>query len=104
MKQEDLVQLPVSQRWQAILANVKELEKKEEAEPQGSKLLSVDELTSKEETAFRAGFKPGKLIFEKAVGPAEGQSQRTAEQYIATNAQAFLSCCCTLMFLFRVFL
>ena len=104
MKQETLIQLPVSEKWQAILAKVKEPEKKEEAEPQGSKLLSVDELTSKEETAFRAGFKPGKLIFEKAVGPAEGQSQRTAEQYIAINAQAFLSCCCTLMFLFRVFL
>ena len=74
MKQETLVQLPVSQKWQAILAKVKEPEKKEEAEPSGSKLLSVDELTSKEQTAFRAGFKPGKLIFEKAVGAAEGQS------------------------------
>ena len=87
-----------------MLPKVKEPEKKEEAEPSSNKLLSVDEPTSKEETAFRAGFKPGKLVFEKAVGAAEGQSQRTAEQYIATNAQAFLSCCCTLMFLFRVFL
>ena len=74
MKQETLVQLPVNQKWQAIFAKVKEPEKKEEAEPSGSKLLSVDELTSKEQTAFRAGFKPGNLIFEKAVGAAEGQS------------------------------
>ena len=99
-----MVQFPVSQKWQSILAKVKEPEKKEEAERQSSKLLSVDELTSKAETAFRAGFKPGKVIFEKDVVAAEGQSQRTAEQYIAINAQAFLSCCCTLMFLFRVFL
>ena len=73
MKQETLIQLPVSAKWQAILAKVKEPEQKEEAEPQGSKLLSVDELTSKEEAAFRAGFKPGKLIYEKSVGPTEGQ-------------------------------
>ena len=78
MKQDDMVQLLVHQKWQAILDNVKGPEKKEEAEPQGSKLLSVDELTSKEEAAFRAGFKPGTVIFEKAVGSAEGQSQRTA--------------------------
>ena len=75
MKQADLVQLPVNQKWQAILAKVKEPEKKEEvAEASGSKLLSVEELTSKEEIAFRAGFKPGKLIFGKAVGATEGQS------------------------------
>ena len=62
-------------RWQAIVANVKELEKKEEvAEASGSKLLSVEELASKEEIAFRAGFKPGNMIFEKAVGATEGQS------------------------------
>ena len=57
MKQDDLIQLPVSQKWQAILAKVKEPEKKEEvAEASGSKLLSVEELTSKEEVAFSAGF------------------------------------------------
>ena len=50
-------------------------EKKEEvAEASGSKLLSMEELTSKEETAARAGFKPGKLVFEKSVATAEGQS------------------------------
>ena len=79
MKQDVLIQIHVSEKWESILAKVKEPEKKEEvAEASGSKLLSMDELTSKEETAFRAGFKPGKLFFEKAVGAAEGQSQRTA--------------------------
>ena len=74
MKQDAFVQLPVCQNWRAILAKVKDPENTEEAEPQGSKLLSVDELTSKEEVAFRAGFKPGKLIYEKSVSATEGQS------------------------------
>ena len=69
------MQINVGEKWKAILAKVREPEKKEEvAEASGSKLLSVEELTSKEDTAVRAGLKPGKLIFEKAVGAAEGQS------------------------------
>ena len=75
-----MIQLLVCQKWQAILAKVKEPEKKEEvAEASGSKLLSVEELTSKEETAFKAGFQPGKLFCEQAVGAAEGQAQRATQ-------------------------
>ena len=75
MNQDVLYQIHVSEKWKSILAKVKEPEKKEEvAEASGSKLLSVEELTSKEGTAVRAGLKPGKLMFEKAVGAAEGPS------------------------------
>ena len=69
-KQNVRVKLPASQTLLAILAKVKEPEKNEEEEPQDSKLLSVDELTSNEEVALRAGFKLGNLVYEKSRGCA----------------------------------
>ena len=42
------------------------------AAPAETKLLTPEELKSKEEALLRAGFKPGTMVYEKGVGAKEG--------------------------------
>ena len=60
---------PIGEKWEAILAKSKlEDEPAAAAASAETKLLTPEELKSKEEALLRAGFKPGTLVHGKGVG------------------------------------
>ena len=64
---------PIDEKWKAILAATKlEDEPAAAATSAETKLLTPEELKSKKEALLRAGFKPGTMVYEKAVGAKEG--------------------------------
>ena len=64
---------PIDEKWKAIIVAAKlEDEPAAAATSAETKLLTPEELKSKEEALLRAGFKPGTMVYEKAVGAKEG--------------------------------
>ena len=70
-----LTQLPIKPVWAQILASTRKGadEQPEVAAAKGSKLLSTNELKSKEAAADRAGYKLGVKVYERTVGAKEGR-------------------------------
>ena len=66
-------QLPLNATWQHILASTKaEPEPEQQSQAEGSRLMSMQELKSKEAAAAKHGFKVGVLVYEKNVGCKAG--------------------------------